>query len=133
MTDPRNPSQCKDGTCDLPSYAQSCVARHDSLGPAVICEFTKLNGFIKSKLGFLWFPVDLIGRLANNFSSFKPISCSVQSGVININACVIQDRMPPLYTFLTMVANGSLLLLSSCFLKINYPALYRGQEENNGF
>ena len=117
MTNPRNPTECKDGLCDLPSYAQNCTARFDDLGSAVICEFTKLNSFVKGKLGFLWFPVDSAGRLINNFSNTKTVSCSVQSGVLNVNACFIQEKTPPLYAFLNMVANGSLLFAFVLFLK----------------
>ena len=117
MTDPRNPSECKDGLCDLPSYAQNCSARHDSLGSSVVCEFTKMNSFMRGKLGFLWLPVDSAGRLISNFSNAKTVSCSVQSGVLNVNACVIQRKTPELYSFLVMVANGSLLFAFLLFLR----------------
>lgn len=108
---------CKGTECGVPEYAKVCSARFEDLGGAVGCEFNKLNQFMKGKLGLLWSPVDILGRTASNFTRNQPVSCSVNHGVLRVDACIVQRKLPQIYTFLNMVANGVLLFGFVLFVK----------------
>lgn len=110
-------SNCVGDACALPDSAKSCVGRFQDISGSVGCEFRKLNDFLKSKLGFLWAPVDILARTASNFQRADAVSCSVGQGLMRINACPISEKFPQLYSFLNMVANGSLLFGFVMFLR----------------
>lgn len=108
---------CSETTCSPPEYAKVCSAIHKDILPAISCEFNNLATFLKSKLGILWAPVDILTRTASNFQRANAVSCSVGQGQLVINACPISEKFPALYSFLNMASNGVLLFGFVIFLR----------------
>ncbi|MDO4871881.1 MAG: hypothetical protein Q4A27_00395 [bacterium] len=116
ITDPANPKDCKDNICEQTAQAESC-SLIDDFNLRFNCESTRFTRSVRKQFGILFIPVDMTGRFINNFQTKTAISCSVHINQLNIDACVFQRKFPPLYTFLNMVANGTLLFAFILFLR----------------
>lgn len=106
---------CNGSECKQPDVL--CSVKFKDIAKASLCEFNRLNNFIKDKLGLLWFPFDLSARMIYKFQTANVISCSVNMGAVKIDACIIEQKFSPLYTFLKMASNGTLLFAFALFLK----------------
>lgn len=81
------------------------------------CEFYRLDQTFRKQFGILLLPLDLTSVLIHNFQTKTTVSCSVSNGPLKINACIFEERLPALYTFLNMSANGAIIFAFIIFLR----------------
>lgn len=107
----------KDNNCSPPDYVESCSLIKSDLNVRFACEFYRLDNKFRENFGILMLPLDLTARLIHNFQTKTAVSCSVSSGALKIDACVFEEKLPALYTFLNMSANGVIIFAFVLFLR----------------
>lgn len=118
MANPQNPKTCDENSvCSLPDYVESCSLIKDDVGLRFACEFQRLDKSFRNQFGILMLPLDITAHTIQNFQTKTNISCSVSNGPLKIDACVFERKLPALYAFLNMSANGVIIFAFVLFLR----------------
>lgn len=107
----------KDNNCSPPDYVETCSLIKSDINVRFACEFYRLDQAFRKQFGILLLPLDLTSGLIYNFQTKTTVSCSVSNGPLKINACIFEERLPALYTFLNMSANGAIIFAFVIFLR----------------
>ena len=125
---PNDKKYCDQENCEVPVYAESCVATHEKLGEAVGCEIQNLDFFFSQKLGVLYFPITALKHVIGVYSN-NTITCHIKISQYDMNACYIQEKTPQIYSLLNMFANGALICCLIFWLRHELYAILSGNGE----
>ena len=125
---PNDKKYCDQENCEVPVYAESCVATHEKLGEAVGCEIQNLDFFFSQKLGILYFPMATLKHIVGVYSN-NTITCHIKISQYDMNACYIQEKTPQIYSLLNMFANGALICCLILWLRHELYAILSGNGE----
>lgn len=125
---PNDKKYCDQENCEVPVYAESCVATHEKLGEAVGCEIQNLDFFFSQKLGILYFPINALKHVVGVYSN-NTITCHIKISQYDMNACYIQEKTPQIYSLLNMFANGALICCLILWLRHELYAILSGNGE----
>lgn len=125
---PNDKKYCDQENCEVPIYAESCVATHEKLGEAVGCEIQNLDFFFSQKLGVLYFPITALKHVIGVYSN-NTITCHIKISQYDMNACYIQEKTPQIYSLLNMFANGALICCLIFWLRHELYAILSGNGE----
>lgn len=103
--------------CSPPDYVESCSLIKDDVSLRFACEVYRLDSKFRQRFGILMLPLDITSHTIQNFQTKTNISCSISNGQLKVDACVFERKLPALYTFLNMVANGVIIFAFVLFLR----------------